>query len=145
MTTGRSGHAATLLASGKVLVAGGDDDNGDEMAATRPRNFTIRALDFLPPLARSTKFAWTHHDLAAERKRPGRVRRTAMPFRKLYDPATELWTPSGGTNDFHDNQVAVLLPSGKVLIAGGGGIVEIYDPAAQHGRSRGRCTIWVGI
>jgi Kelch motif protein/galactose oxidase-like protein len=38
---------------------------------------------------------------------------------ELYDPATGSWTPTGPRSDIWDTWMPVLLPSGKVLLAGG--------------------------
>jgi N-acetylneuraminic acid mutarotase len=61
---------------------------------------------------------------------------------ELYDPATGTWSPTGSLNTAREGATAVLLDSGKVLIAGGvvawnsqtglkgfANISEIYDPA----------------
>jgi len=56
---------------------------------------------------------------------------------ELFDPATGLWTATGSLNDVREGQTATLLPSGRVLIAGGDqannvvlATAELYDPAA---------------
>jgi pimeloyl-ACP methyl ester carboxylesterase len=61
----------------------------------------------------------------------------------LYDPAanggTGDWTATGSLTTARANQTATLLPSGKVLVAGGGtssdtlASAELYDPAANGG------------
>ena len=56
---------------------------------------------------------------------------------ELYDPATGVWSPTGSMNDSRCAQFAtVLLPNGKVLVAGGckpgyatTATAELYDPA----------------
>src|SRR5437763_16238785 len=52
----------------------------------------------------------------------------------LYDPSTGLWTPTGSLVTARQGHVAVLLPNGQVLVAGGylGGNLtsaELYDPS----------------
>jgi len=56
---------------------------------------------------------------------------------ELFDPATGLWTATGSLNDAREGQTATLLPSGKVLVAGGDqansvvlATAELYDPAS---------------
>src|SRR5262249_57392890 len=56
---------------------------------------------------------------------------------ELFDPATGKFQLTGEMNEGRVGQIAVLLPSGKVLIAGGwvghGGTssAELYDPATR--------------
>lgn len=91
MTLARAGHTATLLRSGKVLVAGGWNwDSPDS------------------PLTSTAE---------------------------IYDPTTGTWTATGSMRLERAFHGAALLPSGKVLVAGGiaaGGepiaSAEIYDP-----------------
>ena len=54
---------------------------------------------------------------------------------ELYDPATGLWTATGNLGAIRRDHTATLLPSGKVLVAGGfnsSGVIlssaELYDP-----------------
>ncbi len=55
---------------------------------------------------------------------------------ELYDPATGTWTATGSLGTARDRHTATLLPSGKVLVAGGdngAGVLssaELYDPAS---------------
>jgi WD40 repeat protein len=89
------GHTATLLASGKVLVVGG------EGLAQSPGGRGLR-----------------RHPLASG---------------ELYDPHTGAWTVTTPMHAARSGHTATLLPSGKVLVAGGGGgSAEVYDP--QTGR-----------
>src|SRR5450432_1727706 len=77
LATGRTGHTATLLASGKVLVTGGTNSNGG----------------YGPPIASA----------------------------ELYDPVSNTWSPAASLNTARFEHTATLLPSGKVLVAGGQG------------------------
>jgi len=50
----------------------------------------------------------------------------------LFDPVTNSWTQTGSLNDAHSRHGAVLLPDGRVLLAGGlwaSTKTELYDPA----------------
>lgn len=50
---------------------------------------------------------------------------------ELYDPATGRWTETGSLVTGRDAHTATLLPSGKVLVAGGLSYLsgaELYDP-----------------
>src|SRR5262249_19568259 len=56
---------------------------------------------------------------------------------ELYEPATGIWTSTGSLNTARDNHVAILLPSGSVLVAAGynesasawSSSAEVYDSA----------------
>ena len=54
---------------------------------------------------------------------------------ELYDPASGTWTATGSLGTARDDHTATLLPSGKVLVAGGHNdghslsSAELYDPA----------------
>ena len=91
LSTGRSGHTATLLSNGEVLVAGG--------------------YTFTPPNSGV-------YNKKAER----------------YDPGSALWHETSDLNEARSGHTATLLPSGKVLIAGGwtpSGVLnsaELYNP-----------------
>ncbi|WP_225981703.1 IPTL-CTERM sorting domain-containing protein [Acidovorax avenae] len=96
--TGRYSHTATLLPSGKVLIAGGETSN----YAT-----------------------------------------SAVASAELYDPATNSWSSAGSLINSRSNHTATLLPSGKVLVSGGGGSsvdrasTELYDPATDSWSNAG--------
>src|SRR5215831_17250045 len=55
---------------------------------------------------------------------------------ELYDPSTGTWTPTGSMTTPRTSHTATLLPSGKVLVAGGENdlvgfsTAELYDPNA---------------
>ncbi|MGH7993466.1 MAG: Kelch repeat-containing protein, partial [Limisphaerales bacterium] len=137
MANARSGHTATLLPNGQVLVAGGNGDDGtltncelyDPSTGTwsatggmnAPRAFHIAAL--LPNGLALAAGGDTNNPSTSE----------------LYDPATRTWTIT--TNPMITNcflSTATLLPNGQVLVAGGFGpdgpaisSAELFDPATQ--------------
>ncbi|HEV7804602.1 MAG TPA: kelch repeat-containing protein [Solirubrobacteraceae bacterium] len=149
MSRARVGLTATLLASGKVLVAGGNDDfEGDRASAEL---YNPVSATWSPAARMST--ARTHH--AATRLANGKVLVTGglddpsvMATAELYDPVSDTWSAAGSMSNSRFDHTATLLSSGKVLVTGGlrvnGNIVdsdviansEQYDPRATPGRRR---------
>jgi hypothetical protein len=139
----RGWHTATLLPSGKVLVAGGSDSTS-----------TLASAELYDPVAGT--FAPTTGPLATARMLhtatllpSGKVlvaggynssSTSTLASAELYDPVAGTFAPTAGplatAREWH---TATLLPSGKVLVAGGGGSndgstcvasAELYDPVA---------------
>jgi hypothetical protein len=137
MAEPRSYHTATVLPSGKVLVAGGSRDGvatasaelydpvTERWEATSPMT-TPRRYHRATLLA-SGEVLVTDSDGAAE----------------LYDPSTGAWTVTGSMTVARAiGHTATLLPSGKVLVTGGwapasnvppnspaaSALAELYDP-----------------
>ena len=129
MHTNRCYHTATLLPNGKVLVVGGDGG--------------LSSAELYDPATG----AWTMTGALAS----GREYHTAtllpngmvlvvggdivtrppvyLASAELYSPATGLWTAAGAMSRARCEHTATLLPSGKVLVAGGSGpygTAELY-------------------
>jgi hypothetical protein len=66
---------------------------------------------------------------------------------ELYDPSTALFTPTGDMTATRLGQTATLLPTGQVLIAGGGvngrggSSAELYDPVTGRFRATGSMNV----
>jgi Kelch motif len=143
LSVARYGHTATLLGSGKVLVAGGwtyfiarvlnspelyDPASGTwtqtgSMHIGRTEIYNTATL--LPSGAVLMEAGLGNGDFAT------------LSRAELYDPLTGRWTETGKLSHNRYDHSATLLPSGKVLVAGGfkggrGGLrsAEVYDPAA---------------
>lgn len=126
----RNAHVAMLLPNGKVLVAGGSDNQKPLVSA-----------ELYDPA--------TGHWTATGNSSSAFVVATATLLQngkvlvvgggadvvQLYDPANESWSVTGNLHQARRFHTATLLPNGKVLVAGGsaGGTsmesAEIYDPA----------------
>ncbi len=134
MGTARGEHTATLLPSGKVLVAGGFDLSNalssaelyDPVTGTWTATGSMSTARYdhtatLLPNGQALVAAGTDSDF--------RPLRSA----ELYDPASGTWTATGSMVAARGRHTATLLPSGKVLVAGGfNGLssAELYDPAS---------------
>ena len=139
--TERSDHTATLLPSGKVLVAGGSGAGHLSSAECMIRRREAGAAP-----AASAPHALSHGDAAALRQGAGGGGNSGswhLSSAELYDPATGSWSSTGSLGTARSAHTATLLPSGKVLVAGGYNEMatlssaELYDPATGSWSSTG--------
>lgn len=141
MTTIRSGHTATLLQDGKVLVAGGfGSDNIKTAELYDPATGTWSATGSLSA-ARYWHTATRLRDgkvLVAGGSDDGDLSYTSSGA-ELYDPAAGAWSIVENLREASVFHTATLLPNGRVLVTGGygggigGGLTsalsEVFDPA----------------
>jgi N-acetylneuraminic acid mutarotase len=136
----RQNHTATLLANGKVLVAGGTDASGAYLKTALlydPAGGTWTATDSLP----SDLLSLSGH--TASLLPNGKVlvvggfNSSALTQALLYDPVTGTWTSATGSLTIYylSGHTATLLGNGKILVAGGYVNMdsttksgELYDP-----------------
>ena len=138
-------QTATLLQDGEVLIAGGVLGGGD--------------VSHFGVLYNVANDVWNQTDNLAHRRylhtatllQDGTVlvaggfnyhpQYHTLQNAELYDPVSAIWSTTHLMHDARSSHTATLLPSGKVLVAGGGEITpngttlfsssEVYDPVNQ--------------
>ena len=133
----RAGHTATLLPSGKVLIAGGT--NGSS---------TLQTAELFDPTTNTFSATGNMASVRANHTATllvnGKVLLSggsgssapALATAELYDPATGTFAATGPMVFARTLHTATLLANGKVLLSGGSGssapalaTAELYDPA----------------
>lgn len=160
MSMPRAWHTATLLPNGKVLIAGGGSASSGTMSDHAelydPEQGKTGAFIAIPALMTAPRGRHTATLLpngkvllAGGRTNPSW---TLLDTAELYDPSTNSFASTAGRMTVARQQhVAALLPSGKVLVAGGSGYTywggvtpisaaDLYDPAANAFASTGDMT-----
>jgi len=148
MSAGRTAHTATLLQSGKVLLAGGDpclfdqyygdcplttaevyDPSAGTFTTTGSMSVT-RVFHTATLLASGKVLVTGGHDASAE----------------LYDPISGAFAATGSMSVGRSSHTATLLADGTVLIVGGQNVsgtlasAELYDPASGTFSATGAMT-----
>jgi hypothetical protein len=143
MVAERSFHTATLLNSGKVLVAGGFDTNGAPLATAElydpvAKTFSLTANNMPNKAAGHTATLLLNGKVL--------VVGGGNSSTQIYDPATNTWSSAGGSGQ-RTYHTATRLPNGKVLIAGGSdnsgkttNTALLYDPATGSYTDTGSMT-----
>lgn len=131
----RSGHTATQLSIGKVLVAGGGPASAElynpstgKWSLTGNLN-VVRSGHTATPLPNGKVLVAGGSNNTSN----------ALASAELYDPSTGKWSFTGSLHIARENHTATLLSNGKVLVAGGDdnnqpflkaiAPAELYDPA----------------
>lgn len=149
MAEARTGHTATLLTNGKVLITGGGNNfytfDSAEVYDPATGLFSPTANRMSIPRAGHTATLLSNGKvlIAGGSIEGGNITSSELfgdetvliNAAELYDPISNTFSPTGNLIDARVGHVAVLLSNGKVLIAGGDGIggalssAEIYDPS----------------
>jgi hypothetical protein len=134
MATARDSQTATLLKTGKVLIAGGETTPGAnphssaELYDPATRAFTSTGSMTTGRAAAAAILLPNGNVLVAGGKGANFANLSSA---EIYDPVAGTWTATGSMNDFGYAMTSTLLPNGKVLATGlgfGTG-AEVFDPA----------------
>ena len=121
MAVGRADHTATLLADGRVLVAGGRDPGDDPLVTAElfdPETGSWSAAADMPT---------GHEGHTATPLPDGRVLVVGDEGSELYDPGTNSWR---STDPVTSPSTATLLADGRVLVTSSRAPnAQLYDPA----------------
>ena len=137
MTTPYHFHTAALLQNGKVLVAGGRDAGWNSIPISQlynPANGTWIQINSNPAGAALTATTLSNGKVLAVGGATYNGTGQALATADLYDPGTNTWSASIPMNTARWSHTATLLPSGKVLVAGGSNgtvhfaTAELYTP-----------------
>src|SRR5207245_3235626 len=126
----RIGHSATLLPSGKVLVAGGlvMPFPSPSLASTELYDPAANAWSIAAPMIESR----TRHTATlmpdgrvlvvgglTVTPQDGGLFPSQLTRAEIYDPAADRWSMTAPMGAHRLGQIATLLPDGRVLVAGG--------------------------
>lgn len=140
MIEARSGHTATLLPNGLVLIAGGWGVEGRtstaELFDAQTGQFRAAASMLGPRASMTATLLKNGQVLIAG---GDSARNTPQLIAELYNPVTNEFTPGGALNHGRSAHTATLLNDGTVLLVGGRSgqdskilaSAERYDPAAR--------------
>lgn len=133
----RSGHTATRLANGTVLIAGGFSEK--ELTSAQTFDWATRRI------SNTGNLLTARRNHTATLLRDGTVLITggeagghALASAEIFDPSTGRFSAAGTLREARTAHAAALLPDGRVLICGGTGsngaklnTAEIYDPRVK--------------
>jgi len=156
LATGRAQHTATLLQTGKVLVAGGVDAHGAATATAELFDPIANRWSAAAPMSTSraehTATLLTDGRVlvvggfyARDPLALGRGGGETLSRAEIYDPRSNSWTPAPSMAVRRGRHTATLLPDGRVVVLGGIAITsaanwtftlpgggEVYDPRTDR-------------
>lgn len=138
----RSGHTATLLPNGQVLIAGGLVTNS-ELFNPADGSWTTTGSLNRQHFGHTATLLLNGKVLVAG----GYGSSSATGFTETYDPVSGLWTTNGSMTTSRASHAATLLTGGKVLVTGGYDTssvnlssAELFDPATGKWTNTGSMT-----
>src|SRR5258705_593649 len=144
LSTARCDHTATLLANGKVLVAGGLLLNRDyfvtdsaELYDPSTGNWSTTGSLITTRHGQTATLLPDGKVLAAGGSSTNNASNTSLNIAELYDPSTGTWSLTPSLNMARQWHTATLLTNGTVLIAGGdsfsGGGFTTFNSSELYG------------
>jgi hypothetical protein len=140
METGRAAHTATLLPTGKVLVAGGHlgDQSLSSSEIFDPTTGDFAAMGTMgePRESHSATLLPSGKILIVGGLNIYVGGTSELSSAELYDPSTGTFAPTGSMTESRSGHTASLLIDGTVLVVGGGlmkrtFVAELYDPVTE--------------
>src|SRR5947207_12662678 len=135
MHVARSGHQATLLIDGRVLVTGGSDDQGKaiglaEVFNLASRAWSVAATNLVPRVGHAAVLLDDGRVLVVGGV-PSVSSCEPIGSAEVYDPSTDRWSITSNIPvPVGRGTVAVSLKDGPVLISGGGTACGAVDTSA---------------
>lgn len=144
LNTPRGGHTATLLPNSRVLVAGGENNEGHVASAeiydsatgtfSKTGSLIVARSHHTATLLPNGKVLMAGGMTSVENTID------SYSSAELYDPATGKFTATGELNSARGAHTATLLPNGMVLVAGGYGVDTGVDASELYNSSSGTFT-----
>ncbi len=146
MSTARSGHQATLLSSGKVLITGGTTSSAGYAVPVATAELYDPKTQTFTPTADMTTARSGHTATVLPNGNILIAGGMFLDSAELYDPSAGIFRATGNLSAARRAHTATLLNNGEVLIAGGYGgdpslhnfnSAQVYDPASETFAARG--------
>jgi N-acetylneuraminic acid mutarotase len=115
MSLARSGHTATLLPDGKVLIVGGSTASAELYDPATRTFLPTGSMSVARPGATATLLPDGQVLVAGGCCKDN----SNLASAELYNPTTGTWSLTGSMEHPRSSQTATLLPDGEVLVAGG--------------------------
>jgi len=135
MVDARFAHTATLLLSGQVLVTGGHNNIDGSLSSAElydPASGTWAETDSMSiGRSRHTAMLLASGKVLVAGGGKGTGRDMHLSSALLYDPATGRWTTTESMDTARSDHTATLLPSGRLLVAGGHNNIDGYLSNAE--------------